>query len=260
MKKEVTYKEVVYTVADVKKALAKLGTKEKAKTSAWFFKTGKGQYGEGDVFIGVTVPEQRQVVKTVQLKSLRDIDELIQSPIHEHRLTALLMLVSLYKNTEKEEDVRARAKKQKEIYNWYLKHTKHINNWDLVDSSARDIVGAYVWGTDKQAFRALKKLATSKQMWERRIAIIATHYFIQKGDMRATYTIAEMLLSDAHDLMHKAVGWMLREAGKRELAQGLASKPLKTFLKKHVRKLPRTTLRYAIERFSEVERKVFLKL
>lgn len=215
--------------------LQKLSSPAKAKSSAWFFKTGKGQYGEGDVFIGVTVPEQRIVAKKYKDISLLEIEKLLKSSIHEHRLTGLLIL--------------AQKKLSKEIYDFYLAHTDCVNNWDLVDSSASYIVGE--WLVDKNR-NILYELARSKNLWERRIAIISTGVFIKNNDFTDTFAIAELLLHDTHDLIHKAVGWMLREAGKRD------QDAEEEFLRKHYKTMPRTMLRYAIEKFSEDKRHEYL--
>lgn len=214
--------------------LQKFASPAKAKSSAWFFKTGPGQYGEGDVFIGVTVPDQRKVANRYKDLPLVEIEKLLSSPIHEHRLTALIIL--------------AGKTVDKEIYDFYFRHTDRINNWDMVDLSAQ-IVGKYLQDKDRNM---LRKLAVSKNLWERRIAIVATHTFIKANDFATTFTIAEILLKDAHDLIHKAVGWMLREVGKRD------QEAEEKFLKKYYKTMPRTMLRYAIERFSEKKRHEYL--
>lgn len=207
----------------------------KAKASSWFFKTGKGQYGEGDVFIGVTVPEQRLVAKKYKELPLAEIEKLLHSPIHEHRQTALMIL--------------ARKKIDKDIVDFYLDHTNRVNNWDLVDTSAK-ILGDYL--RDKSDRRILLKLARSKSLWERRIAIVATHELIKEHDFTMTFTVAEVLMGDPHDLIHKAVGWMLREAGKRDQAAE------EVFLNKYYKVMHRTMLRYAIEKFSPEKKAYFM--
>lgn len=222
----------------VQSDLQKLGSPDKAKSSAWFFKTGKGQYGEGDVFIGITVPEQRVVAKKYKDLSLTEIEKLLGSPIHEHRLTGLMILVLSFK------------KFPKEVFDFYLMHTDRVNNWDLVDSSAH-IVGMYL--ADKTDRNILVKLATSNNLWERRIAIVATQTFIRSDDFSMTFKIAELLMNDTHDLIHKAVGWMLREAGKRDQTAE------EVFLQKHYKTMPRTMLRYAIERFSPDKKSFYMK-
>lgn len=228
---------------ELRKELKKYATPEKAKASAWFFKTGPGQYGEGDVFIGVTVPEQRKVGKLFRNIALPDAEELLSSSIHEERLVALFILVDQFK--------KADSKTQAEIYNFYLKNTKKINNWDLVDSSAGYIVGEYLIERSRDV---LYELALSENLWEKRIAIISTFAFIRRGQFKDTFKIAEILLSDKHDLIHKAVGWMMREVGNNG-----GQEELEKFLKKHYKKMPRTMLRYAIEKFPERLRVLYLR-
>jgi len=230
------------TAAQVEKKLKKLGSAERARNLSWFFKTGKGQYGYGDVFVGVTVPEQRKVAKEFKEISLIEVGKLLVNKIHECRLTALLILVEQYKSGDE--------KTKTKIAKFYLAHTKYINNWDLVDLSAPRILGDYLL---KRNRKILYKLAKSKNMWERRIAILATFTFIYNGESADALKLAKMLLGDTHDLMRKAVGWMLREVGKR------CSRPtLVKFIDKNISHMPRTTLRYAIEHFSPAERKKFL--
>ncbi|KKQ24389.1 MAG: hypothetical protein US39_C0016G0002 [Microgenomates group bacterium GW2011_GWC1_37_12b] len=217
---------------------------ERIKDYQRFFKTGKGDYGEGDIFIGVTVPKSRIVAKKYKDLTLTEISKLLRSKIHEVRLIALIILVNTYnKSSDKE-----RAK----IFNFYLANTKYINNWDLVDLSAHKIVGEFLWRNPKKRHK-LNELAKSGSLWERRIAVISTFYFINNNSYEEPLYIAEILLSDSHDLIHKAVGWMLREVGKRDqkLEEG--------FLKKHYRQMPRTCLRYAIEKFPENLRKKYLQ-
>lgn len=221
--------------------LQKLGTVKKAKVSAWFFKTQKGQYGYGDVFYGVTVPQQREISKRYQALPLSELLILLQSKVHECRLTALLILVGQYRQAD--EGVRHR------IVNFYLKHRTRINNWDLVDASASYILGAHLLGKDRSV---LYKLAHSKNLWDKRIAIIATVAFIRTGEFVDTLAIAKILLADKHDLIYKAVGWMLREVGKKSLVTE------EKFLDAHAAIMPRTMLRYAIEKFSEEKRKMYL--
>lgn len=207
-----------------------------------FFKTGEGEYGYGDVFVGLTVPQSRQLAKKYQELPLPDIETLLTSTIHEERLIALFLLIKKFQAGD--EGVR------KQIYDVYLSHTKYINNWDLVDSSAAYIVGEYLMDKPKEV---LYQLAQSESIWERRIAILATFAFIKNGRYEETLTIAEILLHDEHDLIHKAVGWMLREVGKRcsEAAE-------EEFVRKHCQTMPRTMLRYAIERFPKAKREVYL--
>lgn len=221
--------------------LKKLARQDKANFLPRFFKTGIGEYGEGDLFIGVTVPEQRQIALKYKGLPLEQIEELLKSPIHEERLTALFILVHRF--------TKAAPEEQKQIYDLYLKNTKSVNNWDLVDSSAHFIVGAYLFERPRQL---LYQLASSDNLWERRIAMISTYYFIKRGQFTDTLKIAEILLVDKHDLIHKAVGWMLREIGNRDL------KTEEAFLNKHYQQMPRTMLRYAIEKFSSEKRQHYL--
>lgn len=229
------------TITDLIKNLKKLQNPSKAKIFQSFFKTGKGEYGEGDIFLGLTVPQQRQIAKNYSHLPLEDLQKLLESKIHEHRLVALLILIGQY--------TKADEKTKKPIFNFYLANTQNINNWDLVDLSAPDIVGNFLLDKDR---KILIKLAKSNCLWERRIAIVATYTFIRENQFNETLKISEYLLRDKHDLIHKAVGWMLREVGKRDESL------LEKFLKENLQKIPRTTLRYAIERFSEAKRKIFL--
>ncbi len=227
---------------ELSKYLESLANKKRITDYQRFFKTKKGEYGEGDVFIGVTVPKSRLVAKRYSDLSFSDIAKLLKSKIHEERLVALLTLVNQFK--------KADEKGRKAIYNLYLKNTKYINNWDLVDLTASKIVGEYLSDKNKEV---LYKLARSNSLWERRIAIIATGCFISKGKFDQTLKISEILLNDNHDLIHKAVGWILREVGKRN--QEIEEE----FLKKYYKKMPRTMLRYAIEKFPDKKRKKYLK-
>ncbi len=229
------------TAADAERALKKLADAKKAAFFPHFFKTGKGQYGEGDVFMGVTVPHIRSVVKEYRDLPLKDLEQLLESNLHECRLCALFILVDQYK----------RNKDRKKIVDLYLRRTDRINNWDLVDSSAYFIIGA--WVDETKTVALLDKLAASKNLWEQRIAMVSTLHFIRKGELTHTFRIAEVLLHHPHDLMHKAVGWMLREAGKKDQTQ------LETFLLQHHRVMPRTMLRYAIEKLSDTRKKAFMK-
>lgn len=230
------------SAAKVKKELKLLANPEKAKLFLRFFKTGKGEYGEGDVFLGLTVPQQRGVVKKYRDLALEEAEKLLQSKIHEHRLVALLILVEKYQKGEE--------RLKKEIFDLYLRNTKGINNWDLVDLSAPKIVGPWLLDKDRSL---LYKLVRSKNLWERRIGVMATFAFIRENQFEDNLKIAEMLLDDKHDLIHKAVGWMLREIGKRDQGKEEA------FLQKHGKRMPRTMLRYAIEKFPEKKRQFFLK-
>lgn len=232
---------------ELRKELKKLANPQKAKILRRFFKTGKGEYGEGDVFLGITVPQSRKIAIKFRNLGFSEITQLLKSKIHEERLIALLILVNNF-NTGDE-------KIQEKIYNFYLKNTKHINNWDLVDLSADKIMGGYLFSLGRGPVATpsiLINLAKSKNIWERRIAMISTYYFIKNNKLKKTLKIAEILLSDKHDLIQKAVGWMLREVGKRDLETEIG------FLSKHYKKMPRTMLRYAIEKFPEKLRKAYL--
>jgi 3-methyladenine DNA glycosylase AlkD len=226
------------TVRQIQGRLRQFATGEKAKVLQRFFKTGPGEYGEGDVFLGVVVPDIRRVAKEFQNAPLDEITKLLASSVHEERLLALLMLVQAY--------ARGGDSLQRKIYSLYLKNTKYINNWDLVDLSAPNIVGAYLLDKSRMPLYAF---ARSKNLWKRRIAILATFQFIKQNDFHDTLGISKLLLRDDHDLLHKAVGWMLREVGKRDVIAE------ETFLRLHYKKMPRTMLRYAIERFPEGKRR-----
>ena len=239
----------VAALDNIRKELQSMADPDKAAILQRFFKTGPGQYGEGDIFIGVIVPLLRQVAKKFSQLPLEEIRMLLYSRIHEERLVALLILVWRYSSS----NTSSSAKKEKEeIVKFYLDNIKQVNNWDLVDVSAPNILGAYLVDS-RDRRRLLYKLARSKNVWERRIAIVATHRFIRKGDFSDTLKIAEMLLQDRHDLIHKAVGWMLREVGKRDAAAEEA------FLDKRCSVMPRTMLRYAIERLPESKRRLYRK-
>lgn len=227
---------------DLREKLQKLGNKEKAKVLQRFFKTGPGEYGEGDVFLGITVPQLRKLAREYQNIAITEITQLLRSSVHEERLLALLIFVYA---CAKGDDA-----KKKEIYTAYLNHTTFVNNWDLVDTSAEHIVGAYL---AKRSKKPLYRLAKSMRMWERRIAIIATFHFIKQNEFSETLILAKMLLTDEEDLIHKAVGWMLREVGKRDLETE------EKFLQEHYHQMPRTMLRYAIEKFPERKRKRYLR-
>jgi len=212
-----------------------------AEHSLRFFKTGPGEYGEGDLFLGIRVPVTKKVARKFKELPVDEVLKLLKSKYHEERLLALIMLVNRFK---KETD-----KEQKKIYEAYLSHTEYINNWDLVDGSAHQIVGGYLFERDR---KPLYQLAKSKSLWERRISMIATYTFIKRDDFEDTLNLSAILLTDEEDLMHKAVGWMLREVGKKDLEVE------EKFLRKHYKKMPRTMLRYAIEKFEEKKRKGYL--
>lgn len=223
---------------NVQKALREIGDPEIAEHSTRFFKTGPAEYGEGDQFLGIRV---RKVARRFKELSLDETNNLLHSDYHEERLCALIMLVNKSKEAEKEN--------LKKIFDLYLNNTKYINNWDLVDTSAEHIVGVYLSGKDRSI---LYELAKSDNLWERRIAILSTFHFIKNDDFEDTLAIAELLLEDEHDLIHKAVGWMLREIGNR-------NQPVeKKFLDRHAKHMPRTMLRYAIEKFPEEKRQYYL--
>lgn len=230
------------TADTVKKELAARVEKGKSASLQRFFKTGKGQYGEGDIFMGVMVPQQREVARIFQDLDLSEIERLLASEVHEHRLTALFILVKRYQKLKTSQEKR-------ELFDFYVSQREHINNWDLVDSSARQIVGEYLNDKDKEI---LYKFARSGNLWERRIAIISTNYFITRRNFHDTMRIAALLLNDKEDLIHKAVGWMLREIG--NVDQTAEEK----FLKKYYKKMPRTMLRYAIEKFSPKQRAFYM--
>lgn len=227
----------------VVKKLKGLRDEDRAKSARWFFKTGKGEYGEGDKFLGVDNPHCRMVAKEHSRLNLKELKKLLWNEYHEVRLTALFILVHKFENgsgTEREN-----------IYKFYLGQTKRINNWDLVDSSAYKIVGAYLFDKDR---RILEKLARSKKLWERRISIVSTLFFIGKGESETALKISRLLIHDDEDLIHKAVGWILREVGKKcgvEIEE--------QFLRKNYKMMPRVTLRYAIERFPKSYRENYLR-
>ncbi len=230
------------TVQQVRAALVALANPAKAQALQRFFKTGPGEYAEGDRFLGVMVPQQRQVARQFDTLPVTQIQRLLRSEIHEERLVALLILVHRFEHGD-------RATRQR-LFHLYLKNTRWVNNWDLVDLSAPRIVG--VWLVDKKR-HWLYRLAKSPSLWERRIALLAALAFIRLGDFRDTLALAAQLLDDPEDLIHKAAGWMLREVGKRD------ANTLETFLKQYGTKMPRTMLRYAIERFGPAKRLRFLR-
>lgn len=233
-----SYSKIVHT-------LKKLGNPEKAVFLRRFFKTAKGQYAEGDQFLGITVPVQRTVAKKYSNLDRDSLNLLLANGIHEYRLTALVILVDQFKHGD--------ARTKKDIFTYYLSKTKRINNWDLVDLSARDIIGEYIVQHPTEA-KVLYRLVKSKNIWERRIAIISTWALIRKNQFEHTLALSTILLKDTHDLMHKAVGWMLREVGKRD------RQILVEFLNSHAHEMPRTALRYSIEHFSQKERTHYMNM
>jgi 3-methyladenine DNA glycosylase AlkD len=232
----------IVSITAVQKRVRRLGNDQIAKHSQRFFKTGKGEYGEGDRFLGIRVPVLRKLAKQHKDMSLEDASRLLTSAFHEERLLSLLILVSLF--------VRGTETKKHAVYKVYMDNTRFINNWDLVDSSAEHIVGAYLLTCKRNP---IYRLANSKNLWERRISIMATFHFIRRNEFDDTLNLSETLKKDPEDLIHKAVGWMLREIGKRNIASE------EKFLKKHYRDMPRTMLRYAIEKFPEDKRQAYLR-
>ncbi len=229
-------------IEDIKEEFQKLKNPEHAAQLQRYFKTGKGEYGEGDIFLGLRVPVIRKTARKYKTISLEIAVKFLHSPFHEERLFALLVMIEMLK--------KANGIDKEKIYNLYLNNTEYINNWDLVDLSAGKIIGSYLFDRSREP---LYLLAKSKYIWERRIAIISTSYFISKNDFEDTLNIAEVLLQDKEDLIQKAVGWMLREVGKRDLETE------ERFLKIHYKLMPRTMLRYAIEKFPEAKRQIYLK-
>ena len=222
--------------------LQSLSNAEKREIFPKFFKAGKGQYGEGDRFLGVTVPNIRTIAKRHKEISLEEIRELLESEWHEVRLCALIIMVE----TSKKKDETLRQK----LFDLYLSQTNHINNWDLVDWSCHHIVGEYLLDKSRDI---LYQLAQNRLLWDNRIAIVSTYAFIRKGQLEDTYALSELMMHHPHDLMHKAIGWMLREAGKRD------SDRLYDYIMSHRADMPRTMLRYAIEKFSPIERSILMK-
>lgn len=229
-------------MGSLRKELKNHANPEQAKLLQRYFKTGKGEYGEGDKFLGLRVWEVRKAAKQFEGMAFEEIEKSLGSAFHEERLAALLVLVRKFDKGSGEE--------RKKIFDFYLANAKSVNNWDLVDLTAPNIVGNWLLERDKGT---LFRLAASDSVWERRISVLATFAFIREGAFGEALKIAEMLLHDRHDLIHKAVGWMLREIGKRDLAAE------ERFLKKHYREMPRTMLRYAIEKFPEPKRKAYLR-
>jgi 3-methyladenine DNA glycosylase AlkD len=232
-------------VYELEKRLRHLSDPKRAETYQWFFKTGPGGYGEGDKFLGITMPKCRSVAKDFIEMDFGEIENLLNSKWHEIRMTGLVILAEQYRKGNK--------KKKKEIFEFYLAHTGAINNWDLVDVSAHKIVGQYLFENRPKVNSVIKKLSNSKNMWQRRIAMVATFPFIKANELDLTYELGEKYLPEEHDLMHKVTGWLLREAGKRDMAR------LEEFIKNHYSEFPRTALRYAIEKFPEFKRKKLLR-
>ena len=232
-------------VEEIKESLAALSIPEKAAFFPKFFKTGKGEYGEGDLFLGVTVPDQRSVAKAYYSEiSLTDLSKLLSSAYHEHRSTALFMLIAKFEKTKNDEV-------NTEIIEFYLNHLKYINNWDLVDSSCYKILGRYCFENQKEEL--LRKLSTSEEMWHKRIAVVGTMHYVKKGLFDLTKGFVTQNLNHPHDLMHKANGWLLREMGQKN------EKELIAYLNQYYKQMPRTCLRYAIEKLDEDMRQDYLK-
>lgn len=230
------------TATNIKQQLLSFGNPEKADHAKYFFKTGKGQYGEGDKFIGCTVPETRSVARVNKNLSFSELQKLLDDEMHECRLCALVILIEQFKKADEEE--------RKKIVDFYLRNTYHINNWDLVDVSAYNILGE--WLKDKDC-TILYRLAESDNLWEQRISVVATLAFIRQNNFTHTLRLSERFLAHTHDLMHKACGWMLREVGKRQ------EKVLIGFLDKYVKEMPRTMLRYAIEKLPPWQRQIYMQ-
>ncbi|MDR3228136.1 MAG: DNA alkylation repair protein [Puniceicoccales bacterium] len=234
------------SAAQILGALEKLAKPSDAATAQCFFKTGPGQYGEGDVFMGVRMPVLRKLVRDTAAPILAELERLLADPRHEARMCALLFLCKRYAAAAKTGDTATR----KEVFDFYLAHTSRINNWDLVDVSCGGVVGEHLLGEADRS--VLGRLAESENLWEQRIAIVSTWAFIRRDQFGDTLALAERLLAHKHDLMHKATGWMLREVGKRDRTV------LEAFLAKHCRAMPRTALRYALEHFTETQRKKYM--
>ena len=227
----------------IKKELAKLADPEYARHGQRFFKTGKGEYGYGDIFVGIRMPDLRKLAKQHAGLEYTDVGKLVKSKIHEERMVGLLILVNKYKTAGKEAD-------KNKVYNFYTRHFRYINNWDLVDVTCPHIIGPHLMDKNRNV---LSNWARSDHLWTRRISIVTNWWFIRNGDLTSVFKISRILLNDEHDLIHKAVGWMLREAGKQN------RKALEDFLAPHYNSMPRTMLRYAIEKFPESKRRKYLK-
>jgi 3-methyladenine DNA glycosylase AlkD len=235
-------------VKQIQSELEMLSNKEQALNLQRFFKTGIGEYGEGDKFLGIKVPVLHKVsMKYFRDFTLQNIESLLEANIHEYRFVALAMLLQKYK---KAKDIKDKSL----YYDFYMEHTKYINNWDLVDLTAPRLSGDYILKFDLKEKEKLYAFANSENLWQRRIAVLSTFAFIREGELDDVFKLSEILLTDKRDLMHKAVGWMLREAGKKDNLR------LKKFLNKYASKMPRTMLRYSIEKFAEEERKIYLNI
>jgi len=235
------------TITQLQHDLQQAKNPQKAKILQRFFKTAPGQYGYGDIFLGITVPLQRKIAKQYLHLTLAELQLLLHTNIHEQRLTALIILTEQYKQSQKQHN----TKLQQSMYQFYLKNTNWVNNWDLVDVTAPQVVGSYLLNNPQEK-QILYTLAKSQNIWQRRIAIVSTFTFIRNKQFQDTLQISTILLKDNHDLIHKAVGWMLREVGKKNISV------LEQFLQEHSHTMPRTMLRYAIEKFSQEKRKSYL--
>lgn len=233
------------TANDLQQELYTLKDDQKALSLSRFFKTGKGQYGEGDKFLGINVPTQRTIAKKYREIDLNELQKTLSSEFHELRLTSFLILTLKYSKSKT-------AAEKREIFNFYLKNISHLNNWDLIDTTAPNIIGEHLL-IFPEKIKILYELANSDDLWKKRIAILSTFTFIKKENFKDTLKIAEILVHDRHDLIHKAVGWMLREIANRD------SSPTITFLNKHYRTMPRTMLRYAIEKFPKDLKSHYMK-
>ncbi len=230
------------TAKDVIREIRSIADPRKAQTLSRFFKTGKGEYGEGDLFLGIQVPPIRKLSKIFIGLPLSEVQKIVVSPYHEERLTGFFILCETFQKSLEAD--------RKKIHSFYLKNLKYVNNWDIVDLTSRELIGDYLMDKDR---KLLSKLAGSKNLWERRIAIVATYAFIRNKEYKETLLISEILLKDKEDLIHKAVGWMLREVGNRDL------KTETSFLDKHASVMPRTMLRYAIEKFPDKLRLKYMR-
>jgi 3-methyladenine DNA glycosylase AlkD len=276
MKQNLTKKQLRNNIL---KDLKRVSSKEKAVGSQRFFKTGKGEYGQGDIFVGITTPNIRKISKRyLEDLNLEDLDFFLHSKIHEYRLFAVITLTYMYEKTEKIKDTPKKEQIQENVFNYYLKNKHWVNNWDLVDLSAPKIVGAFLLNKERNVSKEKRKgkerrkekkerkvlydLIKSNNLWDKRIAIVSTYTFIKQGDFNDISKISKLVINDndhddennKHDLIQKALGWMLREVGKKD------ETVLKTFLDEYATKMPRTTLRYSIERFDKKERKRYLNM
>lgn len=255
MKQNLTKKQLGNNIL---KDLKKVSSRERATGLQRFFKTGKGEYGQGDLFIGIRTPEIRKISKRyLEYLNLEDLDFFLHDKIHEYRLFAVITLIYMYEKTEQIKDTLQQEKQREKIFNYYLENRSWINNWDLVDVSAPKIVGEFLKDKEKGKRKGrdiLYNLVKSDNLWDQRIAIVSTYTFIKDGDFKEILEFSKLLINHEHDLIHKALGWMLREVGKKD------ETVLKTFLDNYANKMPRTMLRYSIERLDEKERRKYLSM